>query len=265
MASKNVLDDPILLNKILSYLDLDGYYLFTGIVSKGWMESVVFSKETKLSAFVETVEALKYGLSIFKVRYKLSTEACDLAAKIGHLDVLQYARVQRCHWSTNTCSAAAGGGHLEVLQWLRSQGCPWDEETCSFAARYGHFDILKWAYENGACLGKPLYDENDIGLTNITEESAAEYGNLEIYNWVERHLSKQSDGGWSGRIQMDVDYRNLCIAAASGGNLDILKQIYNVHSWRELIWDNPYYSDDDLIDAATGHADILLWLDENLP
>ena len=49
---------------------------------------------------------------------------CRMAAKGGHLEVLQWARTNGCPWDTRTCSRAAEGGHLEVLQWARSNGCP---------------------------------------------------------------------------------------------------------------------------------------------
>ena len=39
-----------------------------------------------------------------------------------------------------TCAAAAKGGHLEVLQWARENRCPWNAGTCSGAAGAGHLD-----------------------------------------------------------------------------------------------------------------------------
>jgi len=45
--------------------------------------------------------------------------------------------------------AAAMSGHLEALQWLRVNGCPWDEETCIWAAYGGHLEVLQWAHANG--------------------------------------------------------------------------------------------------------------------
>jgi len=53
---------------------------------------------------------------------------CDLAARHGHLTVLQWLRQKKISWSVLTCSNAARGGHLAVLQWARANGCPWDQD-----------------------------------------------------------------------------------------------------------------------------------------
>ena len=71
------------------------------------------------------------------------------AARGGHLEVLQWARANRCPWDWATCAFAAEGGHLEVLQWARANGCKWDAQTCSRAARGGHLEMLQWARANG--------------------------------------------------------------------------------------------------------------------
>ncbi|CAM9788605.1 unnamed protein product, partial [Ectocarpus fasciculatus] len=32
------------------------------------------------------------------------------------------------------CRRAASNGHVEVLQWARNNRCPWDKRSCSWAA-----------------------------------------------------------------------------------------------------------------------------------
>ena len=58
-------------------------------------------------------------------------------------------RAKDCPWNRDTCIVAAKAGHLEVLQWLRENGCPWDEMTCEYAAKEGHLEVLQWARANG--------------------------------------------------------------------------------------------------------------------
>ena len=53
-----------------------------------------------------------------------------MAARGGHLALLQWARVNGCGWDEETCYQAAEGGHLVVLQWLRTNGCLWDRLRC---------------------------------------------------------------------------------------------------------------------------------------
>lgn len=42
----------------------------------------------------------------------------------------------------------ASGGYLELLKWARGNKCPWDGHTCSIAARRGHLNLLRWACQN---------------------------------------------------------------------------------------------------------------------
>ena len=44
------------------------------------------------------------------------------AAHFGQVATLAYARTHGAQWETHTCSLAARGGHLAVLQWLRANG-----------------------------------------------------------------------------------------------------------------------------------------------
>jgi len=69
-----------------------------------------------------------------------------MAARYGHLEVLQWALANGCSWNIYTCMNAAAGGYLEILQWFRAYGCPRDRWTRHVAT--GH--ILEWAIANGA-------------------------------------------------------------------------------------------------------------------
>ena len=80
---------------------------------------------------------------------------CQVAARSGHLEVLQWLRPNGCLWCEWTCAMAAKGGHLEVLQCARANGCPWDKGKhswdlgkCAGAARGGHLEVLQWALAN---------------------------------------------------------------------------------------------------------------------
>ncbi len=76
---------------------------------------------------------------------KWSIWACAGAAMNGHLDVLQWLRLQGCPWDKWTCIHAAGSGHLKVLQWAHEHGCPWDYHYCIQSAKTkGHIDAMKW-------------------------------------------------------------------------------------------------------------------------
>ena len=73
---------------------------------------------------------------------------CAYAAMNGHLNVLKWAKKNKCPWDEDTCALAAWNGHLEVLKWARENGCPWNWLTCASAAQNDHLEVLKWAREN---------------------------------------------------------------------------------------------------------------------
>ena len=45
---------------------------------------------------------------------------------------------------------AAREGHMEVVQWLRANGAPWDEWAIARAAEGGHLEVVQWLRANGA-------------------------------------------------------------------------------------------------------------------
>jgi hypothetical protein len=74
---------------------------------------------------------------------------CALAARNGHLGMLQWARANGCPWDEVTCRRAARNGDLKMLQWARANGCPWDKWVIIGASENGHLDVVQWAQANG--------------------------------------------------------------------------------------------------------------------
>ena len=63
------------------------------------------------------------------------SRVCEVAAKNGHLHVLQWCHENNFLWnSDDICSKAASGGHLHILQWCRENGFVLDTYTCAAAA-----------------------------------------------------------------------------------------------------------------------------------
>lgn len=75
---------------------------------------------------------------------------CDIAAKAGHLNCLQYLHQQG--WGklyASTTVAAAEGGSLVCMQYLHKHKCSWDRSSTAQAAKSGHLHILQFLHENG--------------------------------------------------------------------------------------------------------------------
>jgi ankyrin repeat protein len=208
--------------------------------------------------------------------------AMDVAAKYGHLEVLQYlhelqvcincaAKTQRrqdnkrpkpeCTLAAMDC--AAGNGHLEVVQWLqqnRSEGCT--TRAMDAAATGGHLNVVRW-------LGKYRSE----GCTVAAMDGAIRNGHLEVVKWLHRHGSE----GCSTRA-MDK--------AAMNGHVDVVKWLHqnriegcttaamdgaaaqgflNVVRW--LHYNRSEGCTQQAMDKAAnnGHLQVVQWLDANRP
>lgn len=81
--------------------------------------------------------------------YFLSTNICDLAAKIGDIPLMIYLHNRGHAWNKWTIAAAAAGGQLECIKYAHEHGCAWDDIATEEAAKRGDLDCLKYLHENG--------------------------------------------------------------------------------------------------------------------
>ena len=128
----------------------------------------------------------KWSLRVFEIRARNGCPwdvwTCSRAAQNGHLECLQYAHENGCHWDrswdsstlswVDVCSTAAAEGHLECLKYAHEKGCPWDKYTCANAAENGCLECLKYAHENGC------------RWTDWTCSGAASEGHLECLKYA---------------------------------------------------------------------------------
>ena len=126
-------------------------------VCRTWMHLLQQYTRLYLPIYITSVALLQWARVN---RCPLNEWTCSAAATNGHLEVLQWLRVNECcPWNEYTCSNAAHNGHLEMLQWARANGCRWSSMTCANAAHNGHLEVLQWARANGCpwnvnyCLG----------------------------------------------------------------------------------------------------------------
>ena len=107
---------------------------------------------------------------------KLTEDLCMEVAFEGHLVALQNLRAVGCPWGAKVCHTAANRGQLEILKWLRGNGCPWDVMTCFGAVTKGHVEVLRWARENGAPWNTwtRVWAAEKLGYTD-------DFGNLDLH------------------------------------------------------------------------------------
>jgi hypothetical protein len=120
-------------------------------------------------------------LSLLKEKIKcnqpltFTTAAMDLAAKNGHLQVVQWLHGNRQEGCSKfAMEYAAVNGHLQVVQWLhenRREGCT--PYTFGKVAAKGNIEMLKWLHFNmgGRCFLHAM-------------DWAAANGHLEVIQWL---------------------------------------------------------------------------------
>ena len=73
------------------------------------------------------------------------------AARLGRLDALKYLRDKGCPWTAMTCALAARHGHLEVLQWAIRNHAPFSaDDLIQIAEKYEQDGVLRWLAANVA-------------------------------------------------------------------------------------------------------------------
>jgi hypothetical protein len=72
-----------------------------------------------------------------------------VAARMGHLEAIQYAFEHGAPITRVACEWAAERGHLNCLKFLHEQGCPWDFQTLKKARARGHMECYNYAKEHG--------------------------------------------------------------------------------------------------------------------
>ena len=118
----------------------------------GWIARLVYRAFVGASPRVteSSIDSVERFALVRKVhKWRDPKKLCNFAARAGHLEVMQWARLNGCPWDASACGYAAKGGHLEVLKWARLNGCPWNEFTCEYAAKGGRLEVLQWARLEG--------------------------------------------------------------------------------------------------------------------
>jgi len=99
-----------------------------------------------------------------------------LAARCGHLDILQWLTDGGRIWSAYLCGVAAKNSHLHILKWAHACGAynvdRDDGGVAWHAAYHGHLEILVWYHSIGG------------GLDSAVFRAAARYGSLEVMQWL---------------------------------------------------------------------------------
>jgi hypothetical protein len=89
-------------------------------------------EQIRLEDFLSSLGLFLWALEVLEVPWR-GMQLCEVAARGGHLEVLQWGRAQvpAAPWGVETVSAAARGGHVPVVQWLRAQEppCSWSVDS----------------------------------------------------------------------------------------------------------------------------------------
>lgn len=98
-----------------------------------------------IAAMIGSIEMLKWA----REQNVPWSDTAALAIQYRHPELFKWAKSQGCPINARACASIARQGDLDLLKWARENDCPWDEWTCAYAALQNHFDLLKWARANG--------------------------------------------------------------------------------------------------------------------
>lgn len=193
-------------------------------------------------------------------RWKKFTGLTSAAAERGDIATLKLLYDFGCPYDSDTLSKAAKSGEWETLRWLTSHGCKWckdDAEIGFTAARRGNVATLEKLLKYGLPLRTEIFDhageygqwetlkwmkrQEGIRIDESHCNLAAEKGSLHWLQmlravglpWSEKTSTIAAENGnatllkWCVANGCPIDTQICFNAAASSGNLDILKWLKN--------------------------------------
>lgn len=185
----------------------------------------------------------------------VSPYACDAAIALGRLDVVDWAVAHGAPLIGRLCRLAARYGHLPILQWLRGRACAWDRSECMEAAiEHDHADIVEWMLPHidaihSEKLCAQMAAHGRLGLLQMIWSRgyardewvctmAAKGGHLDVLQWA-----RQAGCQWSHWTSA---------FAAIGGHLCVTQWLYaNGCPWDEATA---------TFAAELGHLPVLEWV-----
>ena len=97
-------------------------------------------------ALTNKLELLKWAREEKKCRWDYRT--INMAVHRGNLEMVKYCVANECPIDEEACEYAARNGHLECLKYLREEAkAPWEALTAAWAALYGRLHILEYLVE----------------------------------------------------------------------------------------------------------------------
>jgi hypothetical protein len=146
------------------------------------------------AASTGNIEVLRYAHSLGI----LLNNACDVAAKCGHMEIVQFLVGVRCKMSGATVVAAAESGRLDLVQYLIDAGCSVDEAVMDGAVDSGRLEIVQYLID----IGCDFYTTSTIIV-------AAKRGYLDIVQYLYQC-------GCEGNVRVTC-------SAAEAGSLDVVR------------------------------------------
>nr|UDO47984.1 ankyrin repeat protein [Pandoravirus massiliensis] len=179
--------------------------------------------------------------------------ACAIAARHGHIHVLEYLIGVGCVPNAYACIEAARGGHLACLEYVHKLGTPWDTRTCAAAATGTKRETERNAEGRLACI---VYARaNGCPASTMPCYVAARRGDLMALRraheaecpWDADTIAAAAAGGHRGCVYYAREQgcpwsKRVCVLAAARGALKILAYAHRHGCPYDL---------DDLVVAAT--------------
>ena len=120
--------------------------------------------------------------------YDWTTQVSLVAAKHGHLHIIQHMYKHRLLLNTEVCVVAAANDHLPILRFWHEHGCEWVEQTSRAAVKRQQFECLQYCVENGCpmtedciCIAVSLHR---LDIVTYLDSKGCEWGTRAVLDSV---------------------------------------------------------------------------------
>ncbi|ETV95418.1 hypothetical protein H310_11292 [Aphanomyces invadans] len=189
-----------------------------------------------------------------------------VAVRYNHLPILRHVGGSRCHERTGldftmAMDVAAKHGHLDIIQWLhanRKEGCT--SAAMDHAARNGHVDVCDWLHHTGLA----TFSSHQL---DVMKEVVMK-GDLRIVEWLHRHRTRQwprglmDDIAAGGNVRMMAFFHHHTTEQCTTDAMDFaacrghLEMVQFLHHHRHEGCTTQAID----LAAGRGHFDVVKWL-----
>lgn len=170
---KNPMQIELCVSTVLGFVP-DHKFLDLGTVSKLFRANYFAPKTTAVSTDTSYNNMVEY----FENGMPTSERLPFRAAERGSLDVFELAVEHGCGINHRAIEVAARRGHVRILNYIWYKNCLCVQCACGGASRGGKLSVLKWLFPANK------WFDNELAMSTMLVRNAVVKGSLQIVKWA---------------------------------------------------------------------------------